>query len=122
MKPSARKVRDQVFKVFHRLNLKDAVSYVAEVRGKCVDVKLNINHFSHTVLMVLMELMVPMELMELMEVCFLLQGERRGSLEFVRNETAIVDFKKKIGEDFTEVMPDIMADTSSDYDAMTDMR
>ncbi|XP_024920997.1 sodium/hydrogen exchanger 3.1 isoform X2 [Cynoglossus semilaevis] len=79
MKPSARKVRDQVFKVFHRLNLKDAVSYVAE-------------------------------------------GERRGSLEFVRNETAIVDFKKKIGEDFTEVMPDIMADTSSDYDAMTDMR
>lgn len=116
MKPSARKVRDQVFKVFHRLNLKDAVSYVAEVRGKCVDVKLNINHFSHTVLM------VPMELMVLMEVCFLLQGERRGSLEFVRNETAIVDFKKKIGEDFTEVMPDIMADTSSDYDALTDMR
>lgn len=32
MKPSARKNRDYVFKVFHKLNLKDAMSYVAEVR------------------------------------------------------------------------------------------
>ncbi|XP_061737477.1 sodium/hydrogen exchanger 3-like [Nerophis ophidion] len=30
MKPSARKNRDYVFKVFHQLNLRDAVSYVAE--------------------------------------------------------------------------------------------
>ncbi|TKS88746.1 Sodium/hydrogen exchanger 3 [Collichthys lucidus] len=68
LKPSARKNRDYVFKVFHKLNLKDAMSYVAE-------------------------------------------GERRGSLEFIRNETAFVDFKKKFGDEFTEVMPDIMADT-----------
>jgi len=31
MKPSARKSRDYVFKVFHQLNLKDAINYVAEV-------------------------------------------------------------------------------------------
>lgn len=31
MKPSARKNRDYVFKVFHKLNLQDAISYVAEV-------------------------------------------------------------------------------------------
>ncbi|KAM9340675.1 sodium/hydrogen exchanger 3-like [Symphorus nematophorus] len=79
MKPSARKNRDYVFNVFHQLNLKDAMSYVAE-------------------------------------------GERRGSLEFVRNDTAVVDFKKKFGEDFSEVMPDIMADTSDDYGAMSDER
>ncbi|KAG8004939.1 Sodium/hydrogen exchanger 3 [Nibea albiflora] len=76
MKPSARKNRDYVFKVFHKLNLKDAMSYVAE-------------------------------------------GERRGSLEFVRNETAFVDFKKKFGDEFTEVMPDIMADTSEDNGGMS---
>uniref|UniRef100_A0A665VWE0 Sodium/hydrogen exchanger n=1 Tax=Echeneis naucrates TaxID=173247 RepID=A0A665VWE0_ECHNA len=52
MKPSARKNRDYVYKVFHQLNLKDAMSYVAE-------------------------------------------GERRGSLEFVRNDKAFIDFKKK---------------------------
>uniref|UniRef100_A0A8C4GLQ2 Sodium/hydrogen exchanger n=1 Tax=Dicentrarchus labrax TaxID=13489 RepID=A0A8C4GLQ2_DICLA len=72
MKPSARKNRDYVFKVFHKLNLKDAMRYVTE-------------------------------------------GERRGSLEFVRNETAFIDFKKKFDDDFSEVMPDIMADTSDDY-------
>lgn len=33
MKPSARKNRDHVFNVFHQLNLKDAMSYVAEVRN-----------------------------------------------------------------------------------------
>lgn len=31
MKPSARKNRDYVFNVFHKLNLKDAINYVAEV-------------------------------------------------------------------------------------------
>ncbi|XP_039978458.1 sodium/hydrogen exchanger 3-like [Xiphias gladius] len=79
MKPSARKNRDYVFNVFHQLNLKDAMSYVAE-------------------------------------------GERRGSLEFVRNETAIVDFKKKLGDDFAEVMPDITADTSDDHGAVPNVR
>ncbi|XP_010785183.1 sodium/hydrogen exchanger 3-like, partial [Notothenia coriiceps] len=34
MKPSARKSRDYVFNVFHQLNLKDAMSYVEEVRSK----------------------------------------------------------------------------------------
>lgn len=32
IKPSANKKRDHVFKVFHQLNLKDAMNYVAEVR------------------------------------------------------------------------------------------
>ncbi|XP_030267867.1 sodium/hydrogen exchanger 3-like isoform X1 [Sparus aurata] len=76
MKPSARKNRDHIFSVFHQLNLKDAMSYVAE-------------------------------------------GERRGSLEFVRNESAIVDFKKKFGDEYSEVMPDIMADTSDDHGAVS---
>uniref|UniRef100_A0AAQ5Z3Q5 Sodium/hydrogen exchanger n=1 Tax=Amphiprion ocellaris TaxID=80972 RepID=A0AAQ5Z3Q5_AMPOC len=49
MKPSARKNRDRLFKVFHQLNLKDAMSYVAE-------------------------------------------GERRGSLEFIRNDHVDVNF------------------------------
>uniref|UniRef100_A0A3B4TY56 Sodium/hydrogen exchanger n=1 Tax=Seriola dumerili TaxID=41447 RepID=A0A3B4TY56_SERDU len=79
MKPSARKNRDYVFNVFHQLNLKDAMSYVAE-------------------------------------------GERRGSLEFVRNDTAYVDFKKKFGDEFSEVMPDIMADMSDDHGGMSVMR
>ncbi|KAM8883425.1 sodium/hydrogen exchanger 3.1 [Synchiropus picturatus] len=72
MKPSARKNRDLVFNVFHKLNLKDAMNYVAE-------------------------------------------GERRGSLEFIRNESAFVNFKKKFGDEFSEVIPDIMADTSDYY-------
>nr|ACK28152.1 sodium/hydrogen exchanger isoform 3 [Myoxocephalus octodecemspinosus] len=72
MKPSARKNRDYVFNVFHQLNMKDAMSYVAE-------------------------------------------GERRGSLEFVRNDTAFIDFRKKFGDDCSEVMPDITADTSDDH-------
>nr|UVJ88519.1 NHE3 [Rachycentron canadum]WRO44051.1 sodium/hydrogen exchanger 3 [Rachycentron canadum] len=79
MKPSARKNRDYVFNVFHQLNLKDAMSYVAE-------------------------------------------GERRGSLEFIRNDNAFVDFKKKFGDEFSEVMPDIMADMSDDHGAMSVMR
>ncbi|CAK6971582.1 sodium/hydrogen exchanger 3-like [Scomber scombrus] len=78
MKPSARKNRDYVFKVFHKLNLKDAMSYVAE-------------------------------------------GERRGSLEFIRNETANVDFKKKFGEDLSEVMPDVTYDTTIEYGGTSDM-
>ncbi|XP_030596683.1 sodium/hydrogen exchanger 3-like isoform X3 [Archocentrus centrarchus] len=52
MKPSVRKKQDQIFDVFHQLNLKDAVEYVAE-------------------------------------------GEQGGSLEFIRNESAFLDFKKK---------------------------
>uniref|UniRef100_A0A3P8NF96 Sodium/hydrogen exchanger n=1 Tax=Astatotilapia calliptera TaxID=8154 RepID=A0A3P8NF96_ASTCA len=64
MKPSARKKQDDVFDVFHQLNLKDAMEYVTE-------------------------------------------GERRGSLEFVRNDSAILDFKKKLESEYTEVMPDI---------------
>ncbi|XP_062265685.1 sodium/hydrogen exchanger 3-like isoform X2 [Platichthys flesus] len=79
MKPSARKNRDNVFSVFHQLNLKDAMSYVAE-------------------------------------------GERRGSLEFVRNDNSYVDFKKKFGEEFSEVMPDIMADMRDDHSGVSDMR
>ncbi|XP_040908545.1 sodium/hydrogen exchanger 3-like [Toxotes jaculatrix] len=79
LKPSARKNRDYVFNVFHQLNLKDAMSYVAE-------------------------------------------GERRGSLEFIRNETAFVDFKKKFGDEFSEVMPDIMPDMSDDHGAMSVVR
>ncbi|KAI4817625.1 hypothetical protein KUCAC02_011008 [Chaenocephalus aceratus] len=50
------------------------------------------------------------------------EGERRGSLEFIRNETAIIDFKKKFADDFSEVMPDITADTSDDHGAMSPMR
>jgi len=50
------------------------------------------------------------------------QGERRGSLEFIRNENAFVDFKKKFGDDISEVMPDIMVDTSDDHGAMSAMR
>uniref|UniRef100_A0A3B5L1M8 Sodium/hydrogen exchanger n=1 Tax=Xiphophorus couchianus TaxID=32473 RepID=A0A3B5L1M8_9TELE len=42
------------------------------------------------------------------------EGERRGSLEFIRNESAFVDFKKKLGEDYEEAMPDIMADMAND--------
>ncbi|XP_068567479.1 sodium/hydrogen exchanger 3-like isoform X2 [Cebidichthys violaceus] len=78
MRPSARRNRDYVFNVFHKLNIKDAMSYVAE-------------------------------------------GERRGSLEFVRNETAFVDFKKKFDYNIYEVMPDITADTSNDHSAMSSM-
>ncbi|KAM8840281.1 sodium/hydrogen exchanger 3.1 isoform 2-T2 [Spinachia spinachia] len=74
MKKSARKGRDYVFKVFHQLNLKDAIDYVAE-------------------------------------------GERRGSLEFVRNESAFIDFKKKFGDD----LPDITAGMSDDHTIMCSM-
>ncbi|XP_030596838.1 sodium/hydrogen exchanger 3.1 isoform X2 [Archocentrus centrarchus] len=61
MKPSARKKQDRVFDVFHQLNLKDALEYVAE-------------------------------------------GERGGSLEFIRNESASLDFKKKFEDEYSEIM------------------
>uniref|UniRef100_A0A3B4AHW0 Sodium/hydrogen exchanger n=1 Tax=Periophthalmus magnuspinnatus TaxID=409849 RepID=A0A3B4AHW0_9GOBI len=60
MKPSARKKHDHVFDVFHQLNLRDALDYVAE-------------------------------------------GECKGSLEFIRNETAYIDFRKKFGDDFSDI-------------------
>uniref|UniRef100_A0A3Q0SQE4 Sodium/hydrogen exchanger n=1 Tax=Amphilophus citrinellus TaxID=61819 RepID=A0A3Q0SQE4_AMPCI len=65
MKPSVRKKQDQIFDVFHQLNLKDAVEYVAE-------------------------------------------GEQGGSLEFIRNESAFLDFKKKFEDEYSDMMPDIM--------------
>lgn len=40
----------------------------------------------------------------------MLQGERRGSLEFVRNENAIINFKKKFDDVLSEVMPDALDD------------
>lgn len=42
------------------------------------------------------------------------QGERRGSLEFIRNESAFVDFKKKFDDDLSDAMPDIMANGTGD--------
>lgn len=50
------------------------------------------------------------------------QGERRGSLEFVRNETAFVDFKRKFGIDHEDVMPHIAADPSEPHFSVPDMR
>ncbi|KAK6321553.1 hypothetical protein J4Q44_G00085290 [Coregonus suidteri] len=44
-------------------------------------------------------------------ISYVKEGERRGSLAFVRNETkADVDFNKKFRANFSEIMPDIMAD------------
>ncbi|KAF7669655.1 hypothetical protein LDENG_00159110 [Lucifuga dentata] len=54
-------------------------------------------------------------------ISYVTEGERRGSLEFVRKDTAYVDFKKKFGKDFSEVMPDIMADTSDDHVPVSSM-
>uniref|UniRef100_A0A674MC10 Sodium/hydrogen exchanger n=1 Tax=Takifugu rubripes TaxID=31033 RepID=A0A674MC10_TAKRU len=36
---------------------------------------------------------------------YVAEGERRGSLEFFRNENAVINFKKKFGEEFSEVDP-----------------
>ncbi|XP_050992506.1 sodium/hydrogen exchanger 3.1 [Labeo rohita] len=59
MKPKARKNRDYLFSIFHKLNLEDAVKYVSE-------------------------------------------GERQGSLAFIRSdEAANVDFKKQFGSEFS---------------------
>ncbi|KAM4550097.1 sodium/hydrogen exchanger 3-like [Fundulus diaphanus] len=53
---------------------------------------------------------------------YVTEGERRGSLEFIRNENAFVDFKKKFDEDFAEAMPDIMADMAPDEAGASAMR
>ncbi|XP_070702155.1 sodium/hydrogen exchanger 3-like [Pempheris klunzingeri] len=53
---------------------------------------------------------------------YVTEGERRGSLEFIRHETAFVDFKKKFGAEFSDAMPDITADASDDQDATSSMR
>nr|XP_020497903.1 sodium/hydrogen exchanger 3-like [Labrus bergylta] len=79
MKPSVRKNHDYVFNVFHQLNLKDAMSYVAE-------------------------------------------GERRGSLEFIRNERPFINFKKKFGQELSEIMPDFTANMSDDQGGMSNGR
>ncbi|PWA16759.1 hypothetical protein CCH79_00017868 [Gambusia affinis] len=50
------------------------------------------------------------------------EGERRGSLEFIRNESAFVDFKKKFGEDYEKAMPDIMADMTTDQGGASALR
>uniref|UniRef100_A0A3P9IYT9 Sodium/hydrogen exchanger n=1 Tax=Oryzias latipes TaxID=8090 RepID=A0A3P9IYT9_ORYLA len=42
------------------------------------------------------------------------RGERSGSLEFIRNDSVLIDFKKKLGDDMLEAMPDVTADTSFD--------
>lgn len=34
MKPKARKNRDYLFSIFHKLNLEDAINYVSEVRAQ----------------------------------------------------------------------------------------
>ncbi|CAJ1082798.1 sodium/hydrogen exchanger 3.1 isoform X1 [Xyrichtys novacula] len=53
---------------------------------------------------------------------YVTEGERRGSLEFIRNESAFVDFKKKFGDEYSEIMPDVTADTSDDHGGMSAMR
>ncbi|KAM4725375.1 sodium/hydrogen exchanger 3-like [Anableps anableps] len=53
---------------------------------------------------------------------YVTEGERRGSLEFIRNESAFVDFKKKFGEDYEEAMPDIMANMADDQGGASAMR
>ncbi|XP_061597214.1 sodium/hydrogen exchanger 3-like [Cololabis saira] len=42
------------------------------------------------------------------------EGERRGSLEFVRNDSAFVDFKKKFDDDVSDAMPDITVNMGDD--------
>ncbi|XP_028819036.1 sodium/hydrogen exchanger 3-like isoform X1 [Denticeps clupeoides] len=45
-------------------------------------------------------------------VNYVSEGERRGSLAFMRSEDAAsVDFKKKFGTDMSDIMPDIMVNT-----------
>ncbi|XP_059899507.1 sodium/hydrogen exchanger 3-like [Gadus macrocephalus] len=46
-------------------------------------------------------------------VSYVQEGERRGSLEFIRNKTAVVDFKKKFDDDMSDMVPDIMANATS---------
>lgn len=105
MKPSARKKRDHVFSVFHQLNLKDAMNYVADVRL--------FSFFSYE---------CSKNVYIVTNLGGMFQGERRGSLEFVRNERPIVDFKKKFGIDHHEVIPHIMPDASEAHVSVPDMR
>ncbi|CAI5691328.1 sodium/hydrogen exchanger 3 [Oreochromis niloticus] len=79
MKPSARKKQDEVFNVFHQLNLKDAMEYVAE-------------------------------------------AERRGSLEFIRKESVVINFRKKFESEYSEDMPDMRANMSNGHRATSTMR
>ncbi|XP_047238929.1 sodium/hydrogen exchanger 3-like [Girardinichthys multiradiatus] len=53
---------------------------------------------------------------------YVTKGERRGSLEFIRNESAFIDFKKRFDEDFADAMPDIMADMADEQDGASAMR
>ncbi|KAL1255299.1 hypothetical protein QQF64_013360 [Cirrhinus molitorella] len=47
---------------------------------------------------------------------YVTEGERKGSLAFIRNfDNASVDFKKKLALEYADLMPDIMADMS-EYD------
>lgn len=104
IKPSANKKRDQVFKVFHQLNLKDAVNYVAEVRF----------YFFSFFLMGAAGKVTNLDDM--------FQGESRGSLEFVHNESAFVDFKKKFDIEHEDIMPDIMPEASEAHVSVPDKR
>lgn len=68
----------------------------------------------------LFEVFHQLNLQDAME--YVTEGERRGSLEFIRNENAIIDFKKKLGGDSDEAMPDIMADMGDDVAGASGMR
>ncbi|XP_048058113.1 sodium/hydrogen exchanger 3.2 isoform X2 [Megalobrama amblycephala] len=47
---------------------------------------------------------------------YVTKGERKGSLAFIRNDdSASVDFKKKLALEYADIIPDIMADMS-EYD------
>ncbi|XP_016348092.1 sodium/hydrogen exchanger 3.2 [Sinocyclocheilus anshuiensis] len=47
---------------------------------------------------------------------YITEGERKGSLAFIRNyDSASVDFKKKLALEYADIMPNIMADMS-EYD------
>ncbi|KAM6899601.1 sodium/hydrogen exchanger 3-like [Xenentodon cancila] len=51
------------------------------------------------------------------------EGERKGSLEFIRNDSAFVNFKKKFDDDdISEAMPDIMVNMADDHGPMSVMR
>uniref|UniRef100_I3K859 Sodium/hydrogen exchanger n=1 Tax=Oreochromis niloticus TaxID=8128 RepID=I3K859_ORENI len=52
---------------------------------------------------------------------YVTEGERSGSLEFVRNDSAILDFKKKLESEYTEVLPDIPPYMINNHGAMFTM-
>ncbi|XP_051948549.1 sodium/hydrogen exchanger 3-like isoform X2 [Xyrauchen texanus] len=71
MKPKARKNKDDLFSIYHKLNLEDAMNYVSE-------------------------------------------GERQGSLAFIRSDKAAnIDFKMQFGSKYPHVIPEIMVDMSN---------